>query len=154
VIRRYERQLAHDPGPLLESWGGDDDRLWPADRWPATRLDGPLQVGTTGGHGPVRYEVAEYEPGRRLVFDLRAPRGLDGRLLFEADGNVLRHVIEADLHGAMKIAWPLVLQPIHDALIGDLLDRAAGTPPRPFSLRVRLFRRLLTARRPSRAASA
>jgi hypothetical protein len=146
MIRRYERRLPRDPGPLLDGWGGDDDRLWPRERWPATRLDGPLQVGTSGGHGPVRYVVSEYEPGRRLVLDLRAPRGLEGRLLFEAEGNVLRHVIEADLRGAMRVVWPLVLQPVHDALIGDLLDRAAGTTPRPFSLPVRLFRRLLQPR--------
>jgi hypothetical protein len=146
MIRRYERDLGRDPGPLLDRWGSDDDRLWPRDRWPATRLDGPLQVGTSGGHGPVRYVVNEYERGRRLVLDLRAPRGLEGRLLFEADGHVLRHVIDADLRGRMRVAWPLVLQPVHDALIGDLLDRAAGTPSRPFSVRVRLFRRLLQPR--------
>jgi hypothetical protein len=52
----------------------------------------------------------------------------------------------------MVLAWPLVWQPPHDALIDDLLDRAelvlTGAVARParWSPWVRLLRRVLAAR--------
>ncbi len=57
---------AAEVGALLDGLAGPDDRLWPNGRWPAMRLDGPLEPGSRGGHGPVRYAVAERgEPGGR-----------------------------------------------------------------------------------------
>jgi hypothetical protein len=61
----------------------------------------------------------------------------------------LGHVVEAECRGLVRLAWPLVIRPIHDALHEDVLDRAeavvAGTAPaaRPWSRRVRFLRRLL-----------
>jgi hypothetical protein len=124
------------------------------------RLDRPLQVGAIGGHGPIRYQVEMYEPGRRVRFRLRAPRGFDGFHGFEilpTDGNgtTLRHVLEMDARGPAVFTWPLVFSPLHDALVEDCLDRAARelgevVPPREWSLWVRMLRagiRLLKRRR-------
>ncbi|UNO43730.1 DUF2867 domain-containing protein [Streptomyces sp. MST-110588] len=37
------------------------------------RFDRPLGVGAYGGHGPVRYRVSAYDPGRRIRFDFTSP---------------------------------------------------------------------------------
>lgn len=55
-------------GALLDSLASKQDLLWPHDRWPTMRLDRPLQIGAAGGHGPIRYRVEWYEPGRAVLF--------------------------------------------------------------------------------------
>jgi hypothetical protein len=161
----HERRLpaaAAEVGALLETLASDDDRLWPRDRWPAMRFDrpldarapaDPLRVGAYGGHGPIRYQVSAHEPGRRVVFAFSG--GLDGEHRFEvepagAHAAVLRHVLQAHPSGWIRLAWPLALHQLHDALIEDALDRAelafGGRPPaRSWPLWVRLLRRLLGA---------
>lgn len=138
-------------GALLDGLGSPADRLWPSARWPPIRFDRPLQPGAIGGHGPVRYHVEAYEPGRRVTFRLQAPRGFDGFHRFELvpasdRGVTLRHVLEMDARGPALLTWPLIFRPLHDALVEDCLDCAAtalGETPRlrPWPLRVRLLRR-------------
>jgi hypothetical protein len=130
------------------------------------RLDRPLQVGAAGGHGPVRYEVETYEPGRLVRFRLRAPRGFDGFHGFEviatrAQRTTLRHVLEMTARGPALLTWPIVFRPLHDALVEDCLDsaaRAVGEAPvlRAWPLGVRILRRgfrLLASRRAFREAA-
>jgi hypothetical protein len=135
---------------LLDGLASKEDRLWPSSRWPRMRLDRPLQTGAAGGHGPVRYEVEAYEPGRMVRFRLRAPSGFDGVHGFDVvaagTGTTLRHVLEMKARGQALITWPLLFRPLHDALVEDCLDDAAravgGTPAaRPWSPWVRVLRR-------------
>jgi hypothetical protein len=156
VHQRYLPTGAEQAGALLDGLAGPGDRLWPADRWPPLRLDRPLAVGATGGHGPIPYHVQEYLPGRRVVFRFSPRFGVQGTHRLEVrhrQGLVeLCHVLEGHSHGRMVLAWPLVWQPLHDALVDDLLDRAelvlTGAVARParWSPRVRLLRRVLAAR--------
>lgn len=44
-------------GRMIDTLGSAGDGIWPTGRWPALTLDRPLQVGATGGHGPIRYRV-------------------------------------------------------------------------------------------------
>ena len=128
----HQRKLLREVtevGALIDSLASSGDRLWPAWRWPAQRLDGPLAVGARGGHGPIRYTVAEYTPGARVVYLFTAPRGLIGRHGFEVvardwGATVLRHTLAGTTEGTMRLAWPLVWRPMHDALIEDALDTA------------------------------
>lgn len=150
---------------VLDSLASSDDRLWPHDRWPSMRLDGPLGVGAKGGHGPVRYEVVEYQPGRKVVFRFHPTaglmRGFNGCHWFELNeepgGIVLRHVIEAEGRFAPALRWCFLVRPLHDALLEDALDRAETAltgnvnSPARWSWRVRLLRRL--ARKKSRRPS-
>lgn len=151
----HERALAADQETvwqLVASLSSAEDRLWPKQRWPAMRFDGPLGVGARGGHGPVRYEVGELRPPHGVVFHFTPEFAIRGshRLEIEPRGQttVLRHVIEGRSVGAMHLLWPLFFRPLHDELLEDALDRAeaqvSGTPwrPRPFPARVRLLRRL------------
>ncbi len=128
----HERTL---PAPLdsvatlIDSLSSHDDLLWPRDRWPAMRFDRALSVGATGGHGPVRYFVESYVPGRSIRFRFTSPRVLDGFHGYEALASGpgitrLRHVLEIKLRGDGFLIWPLIFRPLHDALIEDSLDRA------------------------------
>ena len=164
VANIHERRLDSDVnaiGALVDSLAGPDDRLWPRGRWPAMRFDGPLELGARGGHGPIRYEVAAYEPGRRVRFRFTGPAGFHGHHGFEVHassggdhrgpGVVLRHELRMRTSGWATMSWPLVFRPLHDALIEDALDQVAlavGEPPRRagWTLWVRLLRRVLDRR--------
>lgn len=113
------------------------------------RLDRGLQAGSSGAHGPIRYVVAWYEPGRGVWFRFTAPRGFRGGHGFfahdAAGGTLLEHRLEMSISGSARIAWPFLYRPLHDALIEDALWRAAravgedGEAP-SWSRRVRFLR--------------
>jgi hypothetical protein len=153
-------------GTLLDGLGSEDDRLWPSSRWPRMSFDRPLEVGAIGGHGPIRYGVEAYEPGRMIRFRLHAPRGFDGFHAFEViaagvQRTTLRHALEMTARGPALVTWPVVFRPLHDALVEDCLDaaaRAVGEAPasRRWSVWVRILRRgyqLLARRRASLGAA-
>lgn len=129
----HSRELAAPPervGAVLDSLGGDEDRLWPIERWPAMpfELDGPLAVGARGGHGLIPYAVEEYEPGRRLVFRFPSGLGLDGTHRFEVeplgpDRSRLTHTLDCAVRPKVLLLWPIA-RGYHDALLEDILDRA------------------------------
>ncbi|MGH9943460.1 MAG: SRPBCC family protein [Pyrinomonadaceae bacterium] len=139
-------------GELLDNLASPDDRLWPSDRWPAIRFDRPLMLGAKGGHGPIRYFVEAYTPGRSIRFRFTAPRGFDGTHSFEVEevraGVVrLRHTLRMNVRGPARLSWPLAFRWLHDALIEDALDRAeaqlgggAYARQQKWSWRVRVLR--------------
>lgn len=157
-IRNVHERILPRPaakvGPLLDGLSSAGDRLWPGGAWPPMRFDAPLGVGARGGHGPIRYEVERYEPGRSVRFRFRAPRGFRGFHGFEVlerrNGScVLRHTLEMDVVGSARLSWPLVYRPLHDALLEDVLARAQAqlglTPEvRRWSLWVRGLRAALS----------
>lgn len=156
IVNVHQRLLHATPtqvGALLDTLASPQDRLWRQRLWPRLRLDRSLQVGASGGHGPIRYEVQEHVPGTRVRLRFTAPRGFDGWHAFEVlDATrchcVLEHRIEMRLRGWARLSWPLVYGPLHDALIEDVLSAAQdalGEPPRPvpWSPYVRLLRRAL-----------
>lgn len=150
-------------GALVDSLASDHDRLWPKELWPAMRFDRPLGVGATGGHGPIRYFVSDYQPDRRIVFTFTGPPGFQGQHAFEIEAlneerHVLRHRLEMEARGRARFSWPLLFRPLHDALVEDAFDKAerqlGATPgPRGWSLWVRLLRKALGRRRRAAAAS-
>lgn len=116
-------------GRLIDGLSSPDDVLWPAPAWPPMRFDRPLGVGADGGHGPVRYRVCAYEPGRRVACTFTPGTGLEGTHTLEAVAagpgrTVLRHVLTGRLRGVGLLTWPLAVRWLHDALLEDLLDRA------------------------------
>ena len=131
MIRNTHRRTLPVPAstlaPLLAGLGGSQDLLWPAG-WPPLRLDGPVAVGAAGGHGPIRYRVSTYEPGRRVRFTMDPACGLRGHheLVLEPRGSgcELRHELVVRPLGSLRVLGPTLVLPLHDALIEDLLDRA------------------------------
>lgn len=158
----HERVLPRpiaEVAPLLDSLASPGDRLWPRRSWPAMKLDRPLGLGAAGGHGPVRYFVSAFESGRSVTFTFAGPPGFDGFHRFEVIERspvetVLRHTLRMKARGRALLTWPFVFRPLHDALLEDLLDRAAaelGVPPARsarWSAGVVVLRHLL--RRPKR----
>lgn len=167
VLNQHFRHFEASPdsvGMLLDGLASRKDPLWPHERWPRMVFDGPLAVGTAGGHGPIRYSVQSYEPGRSVVFRFHRPAGFRGTHRFVVEpmdgGCQLRHVIEMSISGSALLSWPLVFGPLHDALLEDALDKAeaalAGKAwvPRAFPRKVRLLRGLVArGRRKGRRAS-
>lgn len=140
-------------GKLLDTLAGETDMLWPRGRWPAMRLDRPLQVGATGGHGPIRYAVEAYASSRSVVFRFTHPKGFLGTHAFAVDeaegGSRVTHTLAMRTSGLATLAWLLAIGSLHDALLEDLLDHAArqvGAPSvaPPWPLQVRFLRKVLS----------
>jgi hypothetical protein len=154
TVNVHEQVLRISPaqaGILIDGLSSDRDVLWPTDRWPPIRFDRPLGVGAVGGHGPVRYYVEGYEPGRSVRFRFTGSEGSHGlELEEEAPGTVrLRHELVIDPKGVDRLVWAWVGRPLHDALVEDAFDRAEAfasgrqVSPRAWSWRVRVLRRIL-----------
>jgi hypothetical protein len=150
VHQRNLRANINNAAALLHRLSSESDQLWPKDRWPAMKLSSGLVEGSHGGHGFVRYSVASVDP-HRVVFRFDERIGLRGTHSFELEelpsgGCVLRHVLEGDGIGSMRIAWPLVVRPLHDALVEDGLDNAVReldgdrVEKRPLTRRVKFLR--------------
>lgn len=161
MVRNVHERVVAAPvervGPLLDRLGGPDDVLWPTPAWRPMVLDGPVAVGASGGHGPIRYRVTGYVPGREVEFTFRPEVGIDGTHTFTAepagpDRTLLRHVIDGRVTGRARLTWPLGIRWAHDAVLEEILDnaeRAVGAEPaRPArrSAWVRLIRGFATPR--------
>jgi len=152
--REFDLPMA-DVGALIDTLASKRDRLWPHDKWPPMRFDRALGVGALGGHGPIRYTVEEYRPGRFVQFRFLAPRGFKGVHRFEVEKwhgrTVLRHVLEMRPSGLAKLRWLLVIRPLHDALLEDCMDRASAALGVPvenlarWSTTVKVLRAILRA---------
>jgi hypothetical protein len=132
VTNEHARRLpapAEVVGRLLDRLGRPGDPLWPSPPWVPMRLDRPLFVGADGGHGPVRYYVSRYEPGRLVEFTFHERTGLLGTHTLEiepagSDACVLRHRLIARPVGIQQIMWPAVIRSCHDTVLEHLLDNA------------------------------
>lgn len=127
----HERILpaGEQAGSLIDSLASEEDALWPVEAWPRMSFDRPLGVEATGGHGPIRYFVEAYEPGKSIRFRFTGPKGFHGWHGYEIvpaaqETIVLRHTLEMTTSGLAILSWPLVFRPLHDALIEDSLAKA------------------------------
>ena len=153
VLNIHERELPESAarvGALIDSLSSREDALWPKHCWPRMELDRPLSVGAAGGHGPIRYCVEAYAPGRAVQFRFTEPIGFDGHHRYEVISSdektwALRHTLEMHTRGLAVAAWLWVFRPMHDALIEDSLAAAEvslGHAPKlqPWSAWVRTLR--------------
>ncbi|MER5254928.1 DUF2867 domain-containing protein [Streptomyces sp. NPDC002855] len=158
VLNEHERVIeapAEVVGALLDRLSTEDDPLFPTPAWAAMIFDRPLGVGATGGHGPVRYSVTEYEPGRRVRFAFTPPDNGFHELSVEPMGEGrcrVRHVLETEPRGRDRLLWPALVRPLHDTIIEEVFDNveraATGGCARPvrWSPLVRLCNRLMWSR--------
>lgn len=115
-------------GSLIDRLASDYDDLWPSRWWPPLRLDRPLGPGARGGMGPSATPSRSTCPARRGIHVHRAA-GLGGEHRFElidagSDRPGLRHTLDGRAAGLMRLRWPLVFRPLHDALLEDALHGA------------------------------
>ena len=159
VLNVHERSFRSSPeraARLLDSLSSPHDALWPSKHWPRMRLDKPLGLGATGGHGPIRYSVIAFEPGKKVTFKFLSPKGFVGTHCFEVLGRgssetILRHTINMSLVGSALLSWHVAVRPPHDALVEDALTNAQVAlgeqpTPRAWSPWVRLLRRFVDRR--------
>ncbi len=113
----HQRRLAAPAdkvGALIDSLASEADRLWPSPPWVPMTLDRPLAVGAAGGHGPIRYVVQQYAPGKSVQFRFTGPKGFDGFHCFaitdvSQSSVVLRHTLQMTARcttRSSKTPWP------------------------------------------------
>lgn len=161
AVRNVHERVIEAPaaavGALLDRLSAADDPIFPTPAWPRMRLDGPLAVGADGGHGRIRYHVTAYEPGRRVRFGTPPGGGLDGYheltvAPLGAGRCRVRHVLQCETRGLLRLQWACVIRHIHDTMIEEIFDnieRAAADGvalPMRWSPWVRLLHRLGWAR--------
>jgi len=135
VLNVHQRDFdlpAEQVGSLIDTLASPADRLWPKEIWPPMAFDRPLEVGAVGGHGPIRYRIEDYQPGRSIRFRFLGPSGFDGFHAFDVSESasgitVLRNTLEMNPHGPALLTWPLIFRPLHDALMEDALARAQAS---------------------------
>jgi hypothetical protein len=141
-------------GQLIDSLASHNDKLWPKETWPPMRFDRPLALNAIGGHGPIKYFVNDYKPGRFLSFKFIAPKGFEGTHSYKLESSSLTickltHSLVMDTTGVATLTWLLAIRPLHDALIEDSLALAEqfALVPNPskkdWSLWVKFLRLLL-----------
>lgn len=157
ILNTHEREFTLPAAPvgiLIDSLASANDRLWPRHSWPAMRFDRPLGIGADGGHGPIRYRVDEYNPRLYISFRFTEPKGFDGHHAFEVislsdHSTLLRHSVKMHTRGLARWSWPLLFEPLHDALLEDALatgEAALGLTPtvHDWSIWVRCLRWMLS----------
>ncbi|WP_283133304.1 DUF2867 domain-containing protein [Rhizohabitans arisaemae] len=140
IVNVHERAIPVPPqqlGDMLETLGTVRDEIWHSDLVQPIALNNGLQVGSRGGHGPVRYTVVEHTPCRFIRFRFEPGVGLVGHHWFEvvesadpesgAPRTVLRHTIKARPTLWGRISWPLLIRPIHEGAVQDMLDHIERT---------------------------
>ena len=154
VLNVHERRLLTSPEDawrLIANLGGKHELLWP-DHWPPIRFDRQLGLGAIGSHGIIGYYVEQYSPPELIRFRVTHPKSFDGyhefRIVPQVDNVIFRHTVRIRLRGAATWLWLLVINPLHDAMVEDIMDRASTySSNHPFHsrwpLRVRFLRWLL-----------
>lgn len=128
----HERELPISPdeaGEILESLATENDRFWHSNMVEPIVLSNGLEVGSHGGHGPVRYHVAEHVPGIKVRFELDPVMGMLSEHILEVidtstserERVIFRHTLLYEVHGVKGLVNPLVIK-IHDGALEDMLD--------------------------------
>ena len=131
VINKHKRTISQPIQKialLFKTLATDDDQMLATDKWPRMKLDNGLQVGSKGGHGPIRYHVIDYREGKSITFQFERPLGFDGYHKFEltsveADVTELTHTIDMTTTGFGTIKWLFAIRWLHDAFIEDAFDK-------------------------------
>lgn len=154
IHRRVTGGDLAEAAALLAQIASGDDTLWPTWRWPALLLDNGLEVDSLGGHGSVRYRVADVESHRvRFVFTSAGPfEGEHTFLIAQAGPGRVEWMHHLDITSTLHPRVLELVVRLHDGLLEDLFDNAqarmAGhaVRPRPFTpgyaLLQRAYRRL------------
>lgn len=152
---------AAEIGALIDGLALPDDQLWPIKAWPPMEFDRAKGAGADGGHGPIRYDIIDYQPGHSIEFRFRRPAGFTGTHWFEIqpgpdDNTILRHVIHAKGDARFMPQWWIAFRWLHDAMLEDAMDAAelaligSIAEPKRWSPWVRTLRWFLTRGGPSR----
>jgi hypothetical protein len=142
---------------LFKTLASKNDRMLATDKWPPMILDNGLQVGSKGGHGPIKYTVQEFKPDESIQFAFTRPKGFNGFHKFEMTrlddySTAIKHTIDMNTTGSATLQWVIAIRWLHDAYIEDAFDKvenqlAAEKKTSQWSIWVKLLRMLLKPRR-------
>ncbi len=132
VINIHKREINQPKervSKLLDTLSSKNDELWPKEKWPAMVFKKGLTEGAIGGHGPIKYSIIKYIPGKFIEFSFLKPDGFAGIHKFEiseieTELTEIKHTIKAILSGKGILTWYLAIKWLHDALLEDCLDKA------------------------------
>ena len=131
-VLNIHKRVIHQPkieiAELLDSLASENDKMLATDKWPRMKLDKGLQVGSKGGHRPIRYSVQAYQQGEWVEFKFSKPKGFNGIHKFEitaldAQRTEIKHTIDMNTSIKATIIWSLAVRWLHDAYIEDAFDK-------------------------------
>ena len=130
VINIHNREINQpksEVAKLFETLATENDMVLATDKWSPMKLDKGLQVGSKGGHGPIKYFVTDYQQGNSITFQFDLT-GFNGFHKFEiseieSDKTHLKHTIDMTTSGSATLKWVLAIRSLHDAYIEDAFDK-------------------------------
>lgn len=153
---REINQPKSEVAKLFETLSSKNDMMLATDKWPPMRLDKGLQVGSKGGHGPIRYFVTDYQKESAITFQFDL-KGFDGFHTFEineiaADKTQLKHTIDITTSGWATLKWLFAIRSLHDAYIEDAFDKVenhftANKKKSQWTSWVRILRKVMRPKR-------
>ncbi|MBL7887858.1 MAG: hypothetical protein JNJ52_14010 [Flavobacterium sp.] len=137
---------------LFKTLASENDLMLATNKWSPMKLDNGLQIGSKGGHGPIKYHIVEYNPEESVIFKFDL-KGFDGTHKFniqEINQNKteLSHIIDMKTSGVSTIKWFFAIRWLHDAYIEDAFDKVENhfstTKKRSeWSIWVKLLRKIM-----------
>jgi hypothetical protein len=156
IHKRVLQQPKTEIAKLFNTLATANDMMLATDKWPPMKLDKGLQVGSKGGHGPIKYFVTEYQPEKSITFQFTLT-GFNGFHRFdinelEANKTELSHIINMTTTGSGTLKWGLAIRWLHDAFIEDAFDKVENhfikdKKNSEWNLWVRTLRRIMKPKR-------
>ncbi len=131
-VLNIHKRVIHQPkdkiAELLDTLASENDKMLAIHKWPRMKLDKGLQVGSKGGHGPIRYSVQAYQQGEWVEFKFSKPEGFNGIHRFDitaldAQRTEIKHTIDMKTSIKATFIWSLAVRWLHDAYIEDAFDK-------------------------------
>lgn len=129
VINIHKREIQQDSAEisiLFNTLATDHDLILATDKWPPMKLDNGLNVGSKGGHGPIKYFVIDYQPEKSITFqfDMRGFNGFHKFIInnLEPSKTEIIHIINMKTTGLATLKWIFAIRSLHDAYIEDAFD--------------------------------
>jgi hypothetical protein len=130
IINFHKREIARpksEIAKLFKTLATENDMMLATDKWSQMKLDKGLEVGSKGGHGPIKYLVTDYQQDKSITFQFDLT-GFDGFHKFElkeleTHKTELSHIIDMTTTGSATLKWTFAIRWLHDAYIEDAFDK-------------------------------
>ncbi|WP_462219280.1 hypothetical protein [Ferruginibacter sp.] len=130
VLNIHNREITQpksEVAKLFKTLATENDLMLATEKWSPMKLDKGLQIGSKGGHGPLKYFVTDYQKDNSITFqfDLTGFNGFHKfeLLVSEANKTKLKHTIDMTTTGLATLKWALAIRWLHDAYIEDAFDK-------------------------------
>jgi hypothetical protein len=159
VINIHKREIQQpktELEKLFNTLATDNDMILATNKWSPMKLDKGLQVGSKGGHGPIKYFVSAYQPEKSITFQFDL-KGFNGFHKFEINQlefnkTEIIHIIDMTTSGLATLKWTMAIRWLHDAYIEDAFDKVENhftnnKKRSDWNLWVRILRKVMKPKR-------